>query len=174
MFDFKNLDEITRSAMVEAIKEASLTGNIYPSTRFNQKGKDQWLSLLTLAARSHNEHWLAYQLESGGMMKDFEGANTPSGGYTTKHVPHTGAETIAEGQFNRFYILGLCKRARNEGISHLTVYRAKESLKPRQESEALLGTNISVSDVEMQLQVTQASFKSELVQPNSGISMKLP
>jgi hypothetical protein len=163
MFDFKNLDEKTRIAMVEAIEEASLTGNIYPSTRFNQKGKDQWLALLTLAARSHNEHWLAYQLESGGMMKDFEGAHTPSGGYTTKHVPHSGAETIAEGQFNRFYILGLCKRARDEGISHLTVYRAKKSLKPRPESEALLGSYISVDEIENQLKETQASFKSELV-----------
>jgi len=52
-------------------------------------------------------------------MKDFEGANTPSGGYTIKHVPHTASQTMADGQFNRFYILGLCRKARATG--HITL-----------------------------------------------------
>lgn len=102
MFNFENLDEKTRSTMLEAISEAEASGNIYFSTRFNDAGNKQWLPLLKEAAESHNEHWLAYQLETKGLMKDFEGAATPSGGYTVKHTPHTAAETMAEGQFNRF------------------------------------------------------------------------
>lgn len=173
MFDFKNLDDTTRASMLQAIEEADMTGNIYYSSRFNQAGKDQWLSLLKQAADKHNEHWLAYQLETNRLMKDFESFSTPSGGYTTKHVPHTAAETMAEGQFNRFYILGLCKRARDEEISQLIIYRAKQRDKPRSESQRLIGSHLSVEEIEKQLKNTKESFKSQLVQPNSGLSVKL-
>ena len=174
MFNFENLDEKTRGFMLEAISEAEASGNIYSSARFNDAGQKQWLPLLKEAAKEHDEHWLAYQLEVKGLMKDFEGAMTPSGGYTVKHTPHTAAETMAEGQFNRFYILGLCKRAKAENISDLEIYRAKKSDAPRSQSEALIGTKISTDDVEAQLLKTSDSFKSSLVKPNSGISMKLP
>src|SRR5882672_7036480 len=116
--------------MLNAIDEAERSNNIYYSARFNEAGNEQWLPLLKEAAREHDEHWLAYQLEANVLMKDFEGAQTPFGGYTIKHVPHTAAETMAEGQFNRFYMLGLCKRASAEGVSHLIVYRARESSDP--------------------------------------------
>jgi hypothetical protein len=174
MFNFENLDETTRAAMLEAIEEAERSNNVYYSARFNEAGNKQWLPLLRQAAREHNEHWLAYQLEANALMKDFEGAHKPTGGYTIKHVPHTAAETMAEGQFNRFYILGLCKRARAEGFSDLVVYRARESADPRLESETLIGARLSVDEIESQLKETRASFKSQLVKPNSGISVKLP
>lgn len=174
MFKFENLDDTTRAAMLEAIEEAERSNNIYYSTRFNEAGNRQWLPLLKQAAKEHNEHWLAYQLEASALMKDFEGAHKPTGGYTIKHVPHTAAETMAEGQFNRFYILGLCKRARAEGVSHLVIYRAKERFSHRPESQALIGTNLSIDEIESQLKETRASFKSQLVKPNSGISVKLP
>jgi len=174
MFQFENLDGNTRATMLEAIEEAERSNNIYYSTRFNEAGNKQWLPLLRQAAQEHNEHWLAYQLEANGLMKDFEGAHKPTGGYTIKHVPHTAAETMAEGQFNRFYILGLCKRARAEGISQLVVYRAKERYDPRPESQSLIGTRLSIDEIESQLKETRVSFKSQLVKPNSGISVKLP
>ena len=174
MFKFENLDDTTRAAMLEAIEEAERSNNIYYSTRFNEAGNRQWLPLLKQAAKEHNEHWLAYQLEANALMKDFEGAHKPTGGYTIKHVPHTAAETMAEGQFNRFYVLGLCKRARAEGVSHLVVYRAKERSDPRPESQSLIGTRIPIDEIESQLEETKASFKSQLVKPNSGISVKLP
>ena len=174
MFQFNDLDPATRLAMTAAIKEAQSTGNIYDSARFNQAGRDQWLPLLLEAAESHDEHWLAFQLEARAMMKDFEGANTPSGGYTIKHVPHTASETMAEGQFNRFYILGLCRKARAAGNTQLVVYRAKAVPDPRPESQALVGTTMSIDEIEAQLKDTKLSFKSPLVKPNSGLSVKLP
>jgi hypothetical protein len=81
---------------------------------------------------------------------------------------------MAEGQFNRFYILGLCKRARAEGVSQLEIYRAKQSAVPRRESENLIGSKISVDYIEAQLLKTADSFKSSLVKSNSGINARLP
>lgn len=174
MFNFENLDDVTRTAMLEAIEAAESSNNVYYSTRFNEAGNKQWLPLLKQAATETDEHWLAYQLEANKLMKDFESASTPFGGYTTKHTPHTAAETIAEGQFNRFYILGLCRRARAEDIPYLVIYRAKERAAPRPESQALIGTSLSIDEIEAQLKEIKASFKSQLVKPNSGISVKLP
>lgn len=174
MFSFVNLDEKTRAYMLDAISEAQASDNIYYSQRFNSAGRQQWLSLLKAAAMNHNEHWLAYQLEAKALMRGFEDRRKPSGGYTIRHVPHSAAETMAEGQFNRFYMLGLCKRAKSEGILHLEVYRAKERSSPRSESQVLVGTRIPVDEVEAQLSETSSSLKSSLMKPNSGISVKLP
>ena len=171
MFKFENLDDATRFSMLKAIEEAEGTGNIYFSTRFNLAGNMEWLPLLKQAAQEFNEHWLAYQLEANKLMKDFEGSRTPSDVYTIKHVPHTAAETMAEGQFNRFYMLGLCKRARVEGITHLEVYRAKERSEPRPESQALIGNQLSIDEIEIQLK-EKASFNSPLIKPNSGLCVR--
>ena len=173
MFRLENLDDATRFSMLEAIEEAQNTGNIYYSTRFNQSGKNEWLPLLKQAAQEFNEHWLAYQLESKKLMKDFEGARTSSDVYTIKHVPHTAAQTIAEGQFNRFYMLGICKRARVEGITHLEIYRAKERSEPRPESQSLIGNQLSIDEIEIQLKEVKASFNSPLIKPNSGLCVRL-
>jgi hypothetical protein len=174
MFNFENLDEETRHFMLEAISEAEKSGDVYYSTRFNDEGFKQWLPLLKEAAEKYNEHWLAFQIEERGLMKGLEGSMTPSGGYTIKHVPDTAAETMAEGQFNRFYILGLCKRARAEKVSQLEVYRARESAAPRRESQNLIGSKFSIDYIEAQLLKTADSFKSSLVKPNSGLSVRLP
>jgi hypothetical protein len=106
-FDFKDLDDRTRELMKEEIRLAISNNEIYYSTRFNAVGSEHWIAWLDAAAESHDEHWLAYQIEASGGMKDFEGRAKPTSGYTVAHVPHTAAETLAEGQFNRFYI-GLC------------------------------------------------------------------
>lgn len=174
MFNFKNLDEVTRGYMIEAIDDAEDSGNIYYSSRFNPKGKRLWVGLLREAAKNHNEHWLAYQLEAERTMKGFEQARKPKGGYTIKHTPHNASSTMAEGQFNRFYILGLCRRAREEGLSALEIYRAKEVTNARQASLELIGKQVPIKDIEAELFNVNNSLKSILVRPNSGISTKLP
>lgn len=173
MFTFEDLDDKTRHFMLESIDDALSSGNIYSSTRFNDQGKKQWVPLLKEAAEKHDEHWLAFQLEANHLMTDFEGSATPSGGYTIKHVPHTASLTLAEGQFNRFYMIGLARRARTEGLSELEVYRAKSVRDPRPSSNSIIGKMIPVDDVEEQLMEVNKSFVSPLAQPNSGISLRI-
>ena len=54
----------------------------------------------------------------------------------------TAPDTLAEGEFNRFYIGGLYLRALTDDIVELVVYRAKQVSNPRRESEPLIGTRI--------------------------------
>jgi hypothetical protein len=172
-FVFRNLDPATRVFMVEEIEAATRDGNLYFSKRFTPSGTDEWPALLLEAARDHNEHWLAYQLEVRGFMKGLEGSRTPSGGYTIKHVPNIAAETMAEGQFNRYYILGVCRRAIAEGKADVWVYRAKQVLVPRPESETLIGKRLSPSELIGQMRPVDSSLGHELLKPNSGLSVHL-
>ena len=139
----------------------------------------RWLKpRLAAAARPTllpSSRWLAEQVESNQLLRELEGGRTPQGAYAVKHIPQEpAAETLAEGQFNRFYMLGLAKRARAEGLSDLEVYRARDTSSPRAESEAMIGNRIPVDEVEDQLRDTKASLKSPLLQIRSGISLKLP
>jgi hypothetical protein len=68
-FEFRNLDEQTRRFMTEEIEVAGRNDNLYFSKRFNSAGITSWPALLLEAAQSYNEHWLAYQLETRGLMK---------------------------------------------------------------------------------------------------------
>lgn len=171
-FEFKQLDADTRRLMLEEIDRAHRTGNIYSSKRFNDAGNEQWVPLLREAASNHNEHWLAYQVEAQGLMKEYEEAKKKLGGYTTKHVPHTAAETLAEGQFNRFYVLAIARRALGHGQQTVTVYRAKERADPRPESEALIGNQLSADELIQELRSVESSLKHQLLRPNSGLSAR--
>lgn len=172
-FNFLNLDPTTRGFMLDEIQAARQDKNIYYSKRFNDLGIARWPDLLEEAARSHDEHWLAYQIEAEGLMKGLESARTPSGGYTIKYVPHTAAETMAEGQFNRYYILGVCRRALAEGRPSVVVYRAKARADHRPESDALIDTAIPAQTLIEQLRPCQISLGHALLQPNSGLSVHL-
>jgi hypothetical protein len=173
-FLYRHLDSATRRFMLEEIETARPNKNLYYSKRFTPAGDAAWPDLLLEAARDHDEHWLAWSIEARGLMKGLEGSRTPSGGYTIKHVPHTAAETLADGQFNRYYILGLCRRAVAEGRAEVVVYRAKPVSNPRAESEALVGRRFNPSTLIDSIRPVQSSLKHELLKPNSGLSVFLP
>jgi hypothetical protein len=172
-FNFRDLDAGTRRLMVEEVEGATRDGNLYFSKRFNADGVREWPALLLEAARHHDEHWLAYQLETHGLLKGLEGSRTPSGGYTTKHVPHTAAETMADGQFNRYYILGVCRRAVAEGRPHVFVYRAKAVQDPRHESQALVGNSLDPAALADEIRPVESSLGHALLKPNSGLSVHM-
>ena len=172
-FTWRDLNPESRRFIVEEIDAAIRDGNLYFSKRFKAAGTPAWPALLREAAASHDEHWLAYRLEARGLMSGLEGSRTPSGGYTIKHVPQTAAETLAEGQFDRYYILGLSRRTTAENRADLTVYRAKPVKDPRPESEALVGKRLRATDLIEQLRPVQSSLKHELLKPNSGLSVHL-
>ena len=91
-------------------------------------------------------------------------------------VPYTAPETLAEGEFNRFYARGLCRRAIEEGTSQLIVYRAKQVMNARSASQAKIGTKISAKELLQDLR-THPGVDTALglpQGPNSGLSVKLP
>lgn len=170
-FFFKKLDARTRSLMAEEIASAQKSGQLYFSSRFTQVGIDAWPTWLLSAASEFDEHWLAFQIEAANAMKHLETRAKPKGGYTVAHVPDTAAETLADGQFNRFYIAAICRRAIEDGHSSVQIYRAKQSENPRAESVALEGTERNAASLLADVRNKDMSLKCDLLKPNSGLSI---
>jgi hypothetical protein len=170
-----NLDEKTRRFMIEEVEHDIANDQLYISPRLNPQGRAVYLNLLKEAIESQSDGWLAEQLRFGGMMNPMEQRRKPKGDYTMVRVPVTAPDTLAEGEYNRFYIRGLCRRAIEEGIASLEIYRAKAVMQPRSDSQAKIGTKINVeillNDLRVNIGIDTALGLPP--GPNSGLSVKL-
>lgn len=174
--NYKNLDENTRRFMVSEVERDVSAGTLYVSPRLNEEGARQWPALLKEAAQSRDDAWLASTLRDRHLLRTHEERRKPKGGTTIAQVPATANETLSEGEFNRFYVRGVCSRAINEGISHVTVYRARHSDNPRPESQAIIGKSFDpgalLNDIRSSTGVEPALGVPP--GPNSGLSVALP
>jgi len=82
-------------------------------------------------------------------------------------------QTLAEGEFNRYYIRGLCTRVIAEGGGPVEVYRVRDSAWVRPGSEALIGTQIDAEQLLDDLRVHIGEEPTLLPDVNSGLSVRL-
>jgi hypothetical protein len=162
------------------MRAESERGGHYMSPRLTQEGLSVWVSLLNEAIASHNDDWLAGQIQQRGLMSTQEHYTTRTGksAWRNINIPHS-AQMLAEGEFNRMYLRGLCVRAQGEGITHLVVYRGRHSAHPRPESEAKIGTSIPVGELLQALRSNDFVSIEETAfgvpgGPNSGLTCSLP
>ena len=174
--DYRSLDQRTREFMAEELKHDVSTRKLYISPRLNREGSTAWPKLLDEAIAHKNDAWLAEAIRQQGLLNSHEERRTPSGGVTTAKVPATAPDTLAEGEFNRFYVRGLCARAIHDRISQVEVYRARHSDHPRPESEALVGKRIDPTALLNDLRSSPGVEPALGVPPgpNSGLSVFLP
>ena len=99
MFIFNNLDLITRKLMVEEIKIAIHSSNIYYSKRMSDSKHGEWNELLIAAAEKYDDRWLAAELNRRSLMNYKEVSRTKNGQIISKEVPDDAAEILASGQF---------------------------------------------------------------------------
>lgn len=172
-FKFDNLDEKTRELMTSEIKSDIEKGLLYFSKRFNENGHKLYPRLLLEAANNGDEESLAIDLKSEYCFAEKEARNGKNGIIYSK-VPETANQTLAESEFNRFYIRALCIRAIESGQA-LIVYRARHSVNPRTESIMMIGktfdANKLLNDLRSSLGVDTALGIPP--GPNSGLTVKL-
>jgi hypothetical protein len=130
------------------------------------------------AVSSHIDDWLAQQILRRGLLSAHENY-TRQGKTHTRNInqPHA-AQQLGEGEFNRFYLRGLCRRGQAHGIESLVVYRAKAVEHPRPESEAKIGTNVNIDELLVALRSNDFVSIEDTLKipggPNSGLSARLP
>jgi hypothetical protein len=170
------LDAQTRPHMVAEIKADIGAGRLYLSPRLSARGRADYPNLLRQAAEASNDSWLANELRQSGRLNEMEERRKPKGGVTMVRVPVTAPETLAEGEFNRFYVRGLCLRALASGIHELVAYRAKEVDNPRPESVARIGQQIPAQALLDDLRANPGVDTALGLPPgpNSGLSVRLP
>jgi hypothetical protein len=174
---YENLDAETRGYMIEEIDMAVADKSIYFSPWLSPRGLSDWASLLRTAAEKGTDDTLAGELRREGRVNVMAQRRKPkSTEMTSYRVPDTAPMTMAEGEFNRFYCRGLCRRAIKHSIATLEVYRAKEVERPRPESQAKLGSHVDPQSVLVDLR-TSPGVEPTLglpPGPNSGLTLKIP
>jgi hypothetical protein len=173
---YENLDEETRRFMVEEIDMDVANGSIYISNYLNPHGCELWPRILRAAAESGTDDSLAEAMLRDRCLKERVERRKPKGGFTMAAVPRTAHETMGEGEFNRYYTRGLCRRAIEHGIEHLQVYRAKEVMVPRQDSEGKIGSLVDARAILDDLRRTQGVEPALGLPPgpNSGLTLRIP
>jgi hypothetical protein len=119
--------------------------NIYFSPWLSSSGIVEWPSLLRDAAQYGNDGTLAAELRRKQRLRTHSERKKPTGGTTPYKVPVTAFETIVEGEFNRFYVRAICRRALAAGIPWVEIYRAKQVATPRAGSSEKIGTLVAES-----------------------------
>lgn len=173
--NYENLDESTRSYMLSEVELDLSHKSIYMSPRLNELGEQNYVSLLKEAITSHDDAWLALQLRSRNYMKKHEQRRKRGGGFTNAKVPVTAPDTLSEGEFNRYYVRGLCVRVFEENMEQVEVYRGKQVSQPRPESQAMLGKKLSAKAL---LEDLRKSIGVDTVLglpsgPNSGLTIRM-
>lgn len=170
-------DDGVRAAMLSEIeRDAAGTDGLYMGKYLSPSGTGRYPELLRQAAETADDAQLALNLRHLDCFLESVPRRTPKGAMTIAKVPVTAPETLSEGEFNRFYLRGLCVVAMERGITHLEVYRARHSENPRRESEALIGARLPVQQLLDDLR-THPGCDTALglpPGPNSGLSARLP
>ena len=170
-----NRDAATRSHMIDEINRDIAADILYKSPRLSEAGWQAYPALLLDAAKHGDADSFAAELRIGGRLNSTE-VSTHNGKTYSKRVPVNAPETMAEGEFNRFYARGLCLRAMDEGIEEVTVYRAKHVASPRPESEAMMGISVRAAQLLEDLRGNVGVEPALGIPPgpNSGLSVCLP
>jgi hypothetical protein len=173
--ELENLDETTRKLMIEEVELDISTAHLYLSRRLTEVGQQKYPELLKQAIMTGDDAWLADSLRYNGILKTAEKRRRPRGGYNTVNVPVNAAETLSEGEFNRFYCRAVCRRAIEAGIQNVEIYQAKPVSTPRRGAEERLGTKIDaqalLNDLRQNIGVEPALGLPP--GPNSGLSVRL-
>lgn len=171
---YESLDGSVRAAMIRELERDRADGTLYISPRLTEAGAQAWPEILREAFERHDDTWIASTLRSRGLIRTQEQRRKPKGGFTTANVPHTAPDTLAEGEFNRFYARGLCADVLASGGTEVEVYRGKEVLNPRPESEAMIGRRLSAQSLLDDLRTAQGVEPALGLPPgpNSGLTVR--
>lgn len=169
-----NLDIPVRNHMSREIERDLEEGVLYVSPRLTEEGASSWPDLLLTAAASGTPKSLAESLLSLSALRLTE-TSQRNGRQYEKAVPINAADTLAEGEFNRFYIRAVTLQATQLGHDDVEVYRAKAVVSPRSASENLIGTRLSAERLlnDMRTSTWADSAFGLPPGPNSGLSVKI-
>ncbi len=170
-----DLDQETREQMLAELADDLARGSLYLSNRLTDRGRREYPDLLREAFASGDEVSLGRALNRPGMLAAFETA-VRKGRPHSKRVPHDAAQTLAEGEFNRFYLRGLCRSVLAFGGTEVEVYRARYSGSPRSESEAMIGMRLDAAELLADLREHPGVDTALRLPPgpNSGLSARHP
>ena len=173
----ENLDDRTRQLMLDEMEYDVAQNQLHISPFLSGQGQRDYSNLLREALQSGNDETLAQGLREHRRILRTLPRRNPKGGYSMSATPENAAQVLAESEFNRYYIRALARRALEDGIQELVIYRAKPVSSPRPESEARIETSLLPQELLADLRSHTGDEIPTLgvpSGPNSGLSVRLP
>ena len=175
---FVNLDRRTRQLMEAefATIEGTLIGLLLRSKRLTPHGQSIYFNLMLDAIRNGNPESLAGELSRPGRMNETEERELPGGGTTVVAVPSNAAQILAEGEFNRLYMMALCIRAIQDGLPFLVIVRFRKPAIIWEESEDRIGQRIDPRQLLEDLRLNPGRITELGIPPAPGstLTVRLP
>ena len=128
----KDLNPEVRRLMIQEIDHDG--PNLYLSPRLNAQGRIAWHQILKEASANHSDDWLANEVVRQRLLNPHDLRQGKP--IAMRHDAH---QMLAEGEFNRFFMRGICLKAIQLGAPAVVGYRARASQNPRAESFAIIG-----------------------------------
>lgn len=174
MLNLENLDdENIRRYMIEEVEQDIAEEKLYISKRLLEGAISNYTEYLKNAIQNGDSTMLADELLTNYCLKKTEPRKTKNG-ITMVKVSSNAHETLANGEFNRFYIRGVCRKAIEESME-VEAYRAKTVSKPRADSASKIGMTYNPSKLLEDLRGNIGIDTSLGLPfgPNSGLSIRL-
>jgi hypothetical protein len=173
---YEELTSETRRFMLEEIQQDEDTETLYRSPWLTQGGQGDWAEILREAATSGTDDTLAGALRLRGRIVVRAQRRKPNSQQMTWYRVGANAPEVMSGEFNVFYCRGLCRRAIEEKVSRLEVYRARASAQPRRDSEMKLGLLVEPEVILIDLRKTHGTEPTFGLPPgpNTGLSLRYP
>ncbi len=173
LLDYQDLDDDTRDKMVSEIQADIDGGTLYMSKRLSQGGRDDYPDLLENAAENHDDEWLSNEIAKAQRLNPTVPRENQNGTVTQTKMPSNAHTMLGMGEFNTFYIRALCLRAIEEK-RELVIYRARQSSRPRPESEAAIGKKPDPEWLLKELRLHPEQRDPDVIpEPNSGLTVRL-
>lgn len=173
----ENLDDRTRQLMLAEVEYDIAHHQLHISPFLSGQGQRDYENLLRQALQSGSDETLAQDLREHRRILRTLPRRNPGGGYSIAATAENAAQVLAESEFNRYYIRALARRALEDGIPELVIYRAKPVAHPRPESEARIETSLPPEELLEDLRAHTGDERPSLgvpSGPNSGLSVRLP
>lgn len=172
-----NLDEQTRELMLAELDYDEERNQLHISPYLSNQGVHDYPVLLRGALAEGDPDSLADALSQQRRIARTGHRRKVAGGYSIVTIPENAAEMLANDTFNHYYIRAVARRALDEGLDEVIVYRARPVTEPRPESEQLVETAVDAAALLDDLRRHTGPDRGELgvpAGPNSGISVHLP
>jgi hypothetical protein len=173
---YENLDERTRRLMLDEMEGDIAANRLHISPYLSGQGQRDYPNLMRTAIESGSDDTLAAELSQQRRIERAAPRRDQSDGFSLVAVPSNAAQVLSESEFNRYYIRALARRALEDGITELVVFRAKAVERPRPESDALVESTIEPQAILDDLRAHSGEPPSLAVPagPGSGLSVRLP
>lgn len=172
---FENLDQRTRRLMLDELDADVAHEQLYLSPYLSSSGKRDFEKLLRQALREGDELTLADALRTEERMDLTEVRKSGMRAAGVRSAT-SAADLLAESEFKFYYYRAMARRALEDGISNLEVYRAKAVGIPRPTSHSPVGTKVSAQKLldDLRSCPREGADLKLAIGLNAGMSVRLP